>query len=101
MKIDSLSSSPLSPNQPDPTGQAKNANHADQGSRVNNSADRADVSDRGRLLGKARVALQNTSDVNQDKVAAIKKQVDNGTYSIPANELARRLLHRINQIPPE
>jgi negative regulator of flagellin synthesis FlgM len=101
MKIDSLSSSPLSPNQPDPTGQAKNSSHVDQGSRVSSTGDRADLSDRGRILAKARVALANTPDVNQEKVASIKKQVDNGTYSVPASELARRLLHRINQIPPE
>ncbi len=102
MKIDSLSPNPLSTNPPEGAGSVKNSNHADQTARTHGAAsDRADLSDRARLMGKARAALQNAPDVNQEKVNSIKQRVDNGTYQIPADELARRLLHRVNQIPPE
>jgi flagellar biosynthesis anti-sigma factor FlgM len=103
MKIDSLSPNPLSSNPSEGAGQVKNSGHTEQGSRVQGAgaSDRADLSDRARLLGKARAAFQNTSEVNQEKVADIKQRVDSGTYTVPADQLARRLLHRLNQIPPE
>jgi flagellar biosynthesis anti-sigma factor FlgM len=103
MKIDSLSPNPLSSNPSEGAGQVKNSGHADQGSRVQGAgaSDRADLSDRARLLAKARTSFQNTPDINQEKVADVKKRVDSGTYSIPTDQLVRRLLHRLNQIPPE
>ena len=102
MKIDSLSPNPLSTNQPEGAGSVKKSDHADQTARTHAAAtDRAELSERARLMGKARTALQNTPDVNQDKVNSVKQRVDNGTYQVPADELARRLLHRVNQIPPE
>jgi negative regulator of flagellin synthesis FlgM len=103
MKIDGLSPNSISPNQTDATGQVKNSSaKTDQSSRVQSaSTDRAELSERARLMGKARAALQNTPDVNQEKVDEIKQRVDGGTYEIPAEELARRLQPRVNQIPPE
>ncbi len=103
MKIDSLSPNPLSPNQPEGAGQVKNSGNSEQSSRIRGTggSDRADLSDRARLLAKARTALQNTPDVNHEKVADVKERLENGTYSVPPDELARRLLHRLNQIPPE
>ena len=101
MKIDSLPPSPLSPNQTDGASPVKSGGHSDQTARVHGSSDRADLSDRGRLLGKARAALQTLPEVNEDKVKDVKQRVANGTYTVPADELARRLLNRLNQIPPE
>jgi negative regulator of flagellin synthesis FlgM len=103
MKIDGLSSNPISPNQTDATGQVKNSSaKAEQSSRVQStSTDRAELSSRARLMGKARAALQSTPDVDQKKVDDIKQRVDTGTYEIPAEELARRLQPRVDQIPPE
>ncbi len=103
MKIEGLSPNSISPNQPEGAGQVKNSSaHAEQTSRAHGpAADRADLSERARLMGKARAALQNTPDVDQEKVKDVKQRIDNGTYTVPADELARRLLHRVNQIPPE
>ncbi len=103
MKIEGLSPNPITPNQTESTGQVKNSSaQTDQSTRVQStSTDRADLSERARLMGKARVALQNTPDVNQEKVDDIKQRVDNGTYEIPAEELARRLQPRVHQLPPE
>lgn len=104
MKIDSLSSNPISPNQPEGPGQVKNSGNADQASRAystGSSSDSANVSDRARLLSKARTAFQSTSDVNQEKVADIKKRIQDGKYSVPTEELANRLHFRLKQMPPE
>jgi flagellar biosynthesis anti-sigma factor FlgM len=53
--------------------------------------DKAELSEKARLLSKAMSASDTSSTDRQAKVANIKQQVDNGTYSIPLSELANRL----------
>lgn len=43
-------------------------------------------------LAAARAAVQNVPDIRDTKVAAIKLQVDSGTYSVPAHVLARKMV---------
>jgi flagellar biosynthesis anti-sigma factor FlgM len=36
--------------------------------------------------------VESAPDVRAEKVARIKQQVESGTYSVPAEELAKKLL---------
>ena len=67
------------------TGQAHHHHHAPQADSVSLSAD-------ARSLQAAREAVQNTPDVREQKVAAIKQRVDDGTYFVPASALARTII---------
>jgi negative regulator of flagellin synthesis FlgM len=54
--------------------------------------DTLEVSARGRELAKAQQAVEDAPDVRADKVAEIKKRIEDGTYHVPADVLARKLL---------
>ena len=54
--------------------------------------DTLEVSARGRELAKAQQAVDDAPDVRADKVVEIKKRIEDGTYHVPADVLARKLL---------
>ncbi len=56
------------------------------------SGDTLEISDRARELARAHEAVEAAPDVRAEKVARIKQQVESGTYSVPAEELAKKLL---------
>ena len=43
-------------------------------------------------MAAARDAVSNAPDVRDQKVSQIKQQVSDGTYSVPAKVLARKML---------
>jgi negative regulator of flagellin synthesis FlgM len=64
--------------------------HAERAERA--SGDTLEISDRARELARAHEAVESAPDVRAEKVARIKQQVESGTYSVPAEELAKKLL---------
>jgi negative regulator of flagellin synthesis FlgM len=52
----------------------------------------SEMSRKAQELQKARKALKNIPDVREDKVARIKKQIENGTYEIDAEETAEKMI---------
>lgn len=62
-------------------------------------ADSVSLSDSAKSLASARDAVQNTPDVREQKVADIKQQISDGTYSVSSRVLARKML--ANQQPPQ
>lgn len=62
----------------------------DQG--VRPASDSVEISDAARELAKARQAVDAAPEVRSDKVAAIKKRIEDGTYSVSPELLARKLL---------
>ncbi len=56
------------------------------------SADSVTLSDGAKSLAAARDAVKNAPDVRDQKVSEIKQQVSDGTYSVPAKVLARKML---------
>ena len=54
--------------------------------------DEVSLSSEARSLAAARDSVAAASDVREDKVSAIKQRVEDGTYSVPSNVLARKLL---------
>ena len=62
-------------------------------------ADSVSLSDGAKSLAAARDAVQNTPDVREQKVADIKQQINDGTYSVSSRVLARKML--ASQQPPQ
>ena len=56
------------------------------------SSDSLEISDRSRELARARQAVDAAPDVRADKVAEIKKRIEDGTYSVSPELLARKLI---------
>ena len=91
----------INPNQNDPavTGPAASRrseraaeNQPKDQERVRPASDSVEISDLSRELSKARQAVDAAPDVRADKVAAIKKRIEDGTYSVSPELLARKLL---------
>ncbi|MFZ1956013.1 MAG: flagellar biosynthesis anti-sigma factor FlgM [Desulfobacterales bacterium] len=60
--------------------------------RVNVGEDSVELSQSARDLQKAQKALQDLPDIREDKVAALKQQIENGTYDIRADKIAANML---------
>ncbi len=60
--------------------------------RVRAGSDTVEISEKSRELARARQAVEDAPDVRADKVADIKKRIEDGTYSVSPQMLARKLL---------
>lgn len=57
--------------------------------------DQAALSDRARLLSKARAALAQTPEVRADRVNALRAQMQSGQYEVRYKQLAGRMLRSV------
>lgn len=55
-------------------------------------ADTVELSDTARALSSAAQSVSAASDVREDRVAAIKAAIANGTYSVDSRTLARSMV---------
>ena len=60
--------------------------------------DTLEISDRARELAKARQAVDQAPEVRAEKVADIKKRIEDGTYSVSPKILARKLLDHADEL---
>ncbi len=74
----------------DPTRRANSVEHP-------TATDHAALSEEARLLSKARQALEETPEIRDDKVTALRQQVQEGTYEVPVEKLASLLVKRLSQ----
>ena len=58
-------------------------------------ADRLELSDRSRDVQRATEAAANTADIRAERVAALKQQIEQGTYQVDSTVLAEKLLNHI------
>ena len=56
-------------------------------------SDNVSLSAAGLSIAKVEAELVNTSDVDQDKVARVRAELESGRYLIDANSLAEKLLN--------
>jgi len=71
---------------------AAQANAPAQASGSVGGTDQAQFSNRGIELAKARTALSGVPDVREDLVAELRGQIQAGTYQVPVEALAGKLL---------
>ncbi|MEB3285197.1 MAG: flagellar biosynthesis anti-sigma factor FlgM [Candidatus Sericytochromatia bacterium] len=58
------------------------------------ASDAVSVSSQGQEIGKALQALAGLPDVRADRVAALKAQIQSGTYQVSGREIAESMLKR-------
>ena len=54
--------------------------------------EKVDISDKAREIQQTTTAMNEVPDVREEKVQALKSQIDNGTYKVSSEELAKNLL---------
>ncbi len=57
--------------------------------------DQLSLSDEARAMAAARQAVSNAPDVREDKVAAIKQRIEDGTYSVSPRVLAQKIFEHV------
>lgn len=57
-------------------------------------SDKLQISGMGRDMQIAKQAVANTPDIREDLVASIKSKVDNGTYAVDGESLAKKLYEK-------
>jgi len=60
-----------------------------------NGKDQASLSEKARLLSKARAELEETPEIRTDLVAHLRTQVETGEYKISYDRLATRLIKQL------
>ena len=58
--------------------------------------DQLSISQTGYSYQVAKTAVSEASDVREDKVAKLKAQIQNGTYSVNPDDFANKLLEKYN-----
>ncbi|MBQ8518195.1 MAG: flagellar biosynthesis anti-sigma factor FlgM [Agathobacter sp.] len=59
-------------------------------------SDQLSISQTGYSYQTAKTAVSEASDVREDKVAKLKAQIQNGTYSVNPDDFANKLLEKYN-----
>jgi len=95
MKIENNSIHSLTSQKAQATPPAERNTHAAEHTTTSQGKDRAELSDQARMLAKARNALHETPDVRNERIERLREQLLSGTYAVPYDELARRLLQRL------
>jgi flagellar biosynthesis anti-sigma factor FlgM len=100
MKIDSNYTNPLQ-SQKLETPQSVEKTQRQQNEKVGQTQqapqrDRLELSDKAKLLSKARTALDVTPEVNAQKVEGLKESIRQGTYQIPYEGLAQKMVGNVD-----
>lgn len=62
---------------------------------VQQTSDKVDFSDSGKLFAQAMKQAMNTPEVREEKVAALREQIQNGTYAPNGQDIARKMLSNL------
>jgi len=95
MRIENTSLQPLSAKPADTATPIERRDDVGETESARTGQDRVEMSENARLLAKARAALGSAEDVNSERVALLKQQVESGDYTIQVGELARKLLAKV------
>jgi negative regulator of flagellin synthesis FlgM len=97
MKIENNNISSANFNKTDATNQVEKQHAASTSTNTSavSKKDKAELSDNARLLSKARVALNETPEVDQAKVDNLKAKIEKGEYNIPYENLAEKMYSKL------
>ena len=77
-------------------GAQNNYNSQKSNKPVSMGSDQLSISQAGYSYQAAKAAVSEASDVREDKVAQLKAQIQNGTYSVSPDDFASKLLEKYN-----
>jgi flagellar biosynthesis anti-sigma factor FlgM len=95
MRIENTSLQPLSAKPAETATPIERRDDVGETESARTGQDRVEMSENARLLAKARAALGSAEDVNSERVALLKQQVESGDYTIQVGELARKLFAKV------
>jgi len=95
MRIENTNLQPLSAKPAEIATPIERREQAGETESTRSGQDKVEMSENARLLAKARAALGSTEDVNAEKVALLKQQIESGDYTVKVGELARKLLAKM------
>jgi len=95
MRIENSGIQPLSTKPAETAIPIERREEASETESVRIGQDKVEMSENARLLAKARTSLNGAEEVESERVAMLKKQVESGDYTIQIGELARKLLAKI------
>lgn len=72
--------------------QAENQQDVSKAAQPSVTGDRVSVSSQAKLYTEAYSTALNASEIREDKVAALKAQVESGTYQADSKKIAEKLL---------
>lgn len=58
-------------------------------------ADKVELSSDAELVSAAQQAIANTPDIREEKVEALRRQIADGSYKVPAEQVAEKMLSEI------
>lgn len=68
-----------------------------QASKISDS-DKVEISSFGKDLQTAKQAVAGASDIREEKVAEYRKRIAEGTYHVPAEDFADRMLAKYDEL---
>lgn len=95
MKIEPTGLQPLSTKSTENATPVEKREEVSEADSTRSRQDKVEMSENARLLAKARAALGNTEEVESERLAMLKQQVESGDYTVQVGELARKLLAKL------
>jgi flagellar biosynthesis anti-sigma factor FlgM len=95
MKVENNNLNPLNTNKADNLQKVDKLSRQVNSSQSIDSKDRAMLSEKARVMAKARVALNDVPPVREQRVQEIKNSVQDGTYTVPIQDLVKNLLKHL------
>lgn len=95
MKIENNGMTPINPKRTEAAQGIDRKDTRSEAGAISGGKDRAELSENARLLAKARASLEELSEVERERVERLREQIDSGTYTVPVEDLAKRLVSRL------
>lgn len=95
MKIDNIDNnniSPLASKKADSAYRAERPQAGNHAAKAEGKRDKAELSENARLMAKARAALEKSPELENERLAEIRNQINNGDYTIQVNTIVQRLM---------
>lgn len=93
MRVNDLAQSPIGPTPASGMRGVGNSRPGGNAESASSGGDEVSLSERARLLHKAKAALSaRQEEVRAAVLEAVRRQLDEGSYEVPLDELAARLL---------
>jgi len=94
MKIENNGINPMTPQQTEGARSIEKKSQAADAGGVSAAKDMATLSGRAKALARARTALDETSEIRENRVNELRDKIDSGTYEINFEALATKILKR-------